>query len=184
MSSALGAGNGADMLQQILRQKFTEAIAQQNQQQNQQRIALDAQRLQQQQQYQNEQLKSLQEDRAARQASQLTAEGLKLGNSMAPGTDVTGQTAVLPALKAAGLLNSTGQIQTRNLSGIAEAGGGQAPAPRILGLASSVNAGLAPKDIYRGTDQQITQAGRDSAMERFTKAHPEFGGCTRCARPR
>jgi hypothetical protein len=29
MSSALGAGNGADMLQQILRQKFTEAIAQQ-----------------------------------------------------------------------------------------------------------------------------------------------------------
>jgi hypothetical protein len=173
MSSALGAGNGADMLQQILRQKFTEAIAQQNQQQNQQRIALDAQRLQQQQQYQNEQLKSLQEARAAAGKAQATSTALRIASALKPGSTIdAGTVGALQGGDMGDLVqHHDATLGSTNLSGAAQVG---ATAPRILGLAASANPGQAARDEFTGTASQLQgEEDRKTRAEQIAQARQD-----------
>lgn len=158
MGSSFGAGAGADMLQDILRRKFTEAVANQRTQQDQQRINIDRAEMLQRAAAQAQQMRSLQEARDAAAQGQATTKALRLASVLKPGAAL--DAPAVDALSAGDMgdlvEHKDATLGSRNISGMVQAG----KAPRILGLASTANPGQAAKDTFTGTASQL-QAEED-----------------------
>ena len=152
LMSGAGLGNQADDLRQQLTDLFTRAITRQHMQQEQQRIALEQQRIEGDNQLRAAQLKSMD---AARQSE----AGLRDQQAADRVAMMTPKGAVLsPAVK--GILDKGGlplyEHQDSALPSVAMQGAAQltGKAPRITGLAGTRNAGHPEQDVFSGTAQQ------------------------------
>jgi hypothetical protein len=183
----IGAGAGAAAgLQDVLLQRFKEAIANKQMQQEQQRIAIEQQRVN------NESdLKRLaiqesmrQHDASQRDAAVKAGTALQMNTPM--GADVI-DSPNLPLYQASGtkLTPQDPTLSSTNLSGGATAGstaprivgiaGQQTGAPNVAGdLTQTNNPGHKARLIDEGLPVQQQQAARDAALNRYI-AHPNPG---------
>lgn len=147
------AGGGADMLQQILREKFSQSLRLRQQKSNEADRA-EARRIQQQQLAINEEnQKYLREQRTASADLHKQQAADRVASQLMPGSvldaDATG------ALRD-GRLGSLIEHQQSQLPSTAFAGAVQQTqrAPRILNLARTMNEGHEERDVFRGTAKQ------------------------------
>jgi hypothetical protein len=154
LAGGFAAGEGADMLQQVLREKFAQSLAIKQQ-------ALQQQQLEEQRAFREAQQASLNDARAATQKTQAQAGATRIAGVLRRGSTVDPATkATLEAGDLGGLVeHKDATLGSTNYSGAVQ--GGQAP--RIVGLAKTANPGQDAKDIYRGTGaQQQDQEQREA----------------------
>jgi hypothetical protein len=183
MGSAFGAGAGADALQEILRQKFTEAMAQQAAKAEQQRIAIAQQSADDNSAYRHMQQTSLDEDRKARQQAQAQLGAERFASTTPMGSQL-GPDA-LSRLAAGGMTgpefvqHKDATLGSTNLSGAVssgDAGPGIGEAPRITRIARTANPGHAESNTFLGTSGQkaVEQARQDAIAKREADAQAKI----------
>lgn len=146
LQSGYGAGAGADMLQQILRQKAEEAF-------RNQQLAMQEREAQQRAAYQTEALKSLQEERAAREQQLKSAQAKEATGLLSPQDVVNPTAGVLQMVKGTpyeDLFQRDKTLDSRDLN------------------TGAANPGQATGQLrYSGTPQQNDERARQAALMRF-----------------
>jgi hypothetical protein len=195
-----GAGDGADMLQQILHQKATEAF-------QQGQLQLEQQRNQQQAQLQAAQLRSIEEERAAREAEIADKRGTDTINAIGGtpgGTVLNADSPALKILNASYLSPLVQQDKTLNSTSLSGAAPMAAVPPQtainpntltttpldagVSGSSGTLMAAANPGKIVPGqfrvmpTAQQQQQSDQDAQLDQLAQSNPQFGQALRIIR--
>jgi hypothetical protein len=167
-STGFGAGEGADMLQSILRQKADEVFRNQQIQAEQQRIALASQEAQQRAELQRATLASMDADRKAKEQQMADVRGATAA-SLLPmgGMAIDPNNPAVPIVKGSvfsGILSPQGSLPSTAIGGVTN---GQ-PMTRIA------RAGGTPTGFLQsaGTPQQQSEAESNSALTQAANDNP------------
>lgn len=158
--SALGAGAGADMLQEVLRNHYQRIADAQRIKQEQQRLDLERQRLAADADYRRQSLDALADQRNATVALRNQQRADRLSAALAPGSAL--DAGAVEALRS-GDLGSLVEHQAATplrIVGAASAGGPGLTLPVL-------NPGNPERDVYRGTGTQQEQVRQRTEIQRL-----------------